>query len=132
MRDPEFVRDPEIVELVIPGQGNIHLNFGDPRLGERYINQYVSECLPENASYTDHQRMRTTVIHSIVAGIIMEQTPAYQQPSLGVTEPEPLQILKSNIVSFNEMPELPAEISRDGISKECCILEEEVDDLVFL
>ncbi|WP_419833254.1 hypothetical protein [Endozoicomonas atrinae] len=133
---PCFVRDPETVELVIPGQGNIHLNLGDPRLGERYVNQYVSECLPENASYTDRQRMRTTVIHSIVAGMIMEQTPAYQQSSVEATEPdvidsEHLQILKSNIVPFNELPDLPADISRKEISKKCYIAYDEVPDLVF-
>ena len=131
---PCFVRDPETVELVIPG-GAININIRDePRLSDRYINQMVSACLPEHATGRDRQVMMDTVIEGIVANMVFERLYACQQPLPEVNQAEREAMeRKSKIKPYQELTVL----SLDGKSEidkpdACCISEDEPHDMVFL
>ncbi|MGI2026253.1 hypothetical protein [Endozoicomonas acroporae] len=126
------VRQPETFDLVVPGQAPLRINpRNEPQLSDRHIAQLVSECMPGNAIDNDRQQMTNAVIEGLVANMIRERADVGQQASAEESKPEFERILASNVVPFNELPKLPAEISREGISKECCIALEELDDLVL-
>ncbi|WP_422467652.1 hypothetical protein [Endozoicomonas sp. ALC013] len=129
---PCCVRQPEIFDLVVPGQAPLRIDLrNEPQLRDRHIAQLVSECMPGNAMDNDRLQMTNAVIEGLVANMIRERADVGRQASTEESKPEFVGILESNIVPFNEIPELPAEISREGISKECCIDLGEVDDPVL-
>ena len=118
--------------MAVPGQAPLRINLRDePQLSQRHIDELVSEHLSGNTMDRDRQEITYAVIEGILANIIRERTTAGQQAAAQESEPEYLRILKSNIVPFDELPGLPAGISRDGMSEECCINEKRVDDLVY-
>lgn len=128
---PCCMREPDTIDLLVPGQAPLRLNIRDePQLSDRSIRELVLQCLPGNAGDSERVEMTNAVIEGILANIVRERTIVGQQASAEESEPEYLRILKANIVPFDEMPDLPAEISRDGLSEECCIAYAKVDDLV--
>ncbi|WP_163369456.1 hypothetical protein [Endozoicomonas acroporae] len=126
------VRQPEIIDLAVPGQAPLRVDLrNEPQLRYRHIAQLVSECLPDNAMGNDRQQMTDAVIEGLVANMIRERADVGQQASADGSKQEFVRILESNIVPFNELPKLPAEISREEISEECCIDLGKVDDPVL-
>ncbi|WBA88152.1 hypothetical protein [Endozoicomonas sp. GU-1] len=126
------VRQPERIDLVVPGREPLRINpRNEPQLQNRHIAQLVSGCMSGNPDTDDRQQMTDAVIEGVVANMFLERADVGQQASAEESKPEYVRILESNVVPFNELPKLPAEISREGISKECCITFEELGDLVF-
>lgn len=129
---PCCVRQPEIYDLVVPGRAPLRIDLrNEPQLRNRHIAQLVSECMPENAMDNDRQQMTDAVIEGLMANMIWERAGVGQQASVEESKPEFVRILELNVVPFNEIPELPAEISREGISEECCIHLRKLNDLVL-